>query len=285
MIRQDKLVSIGMPVYNGEEFLRQALDSLLSQSYKNFELIISDNASLDDTPKICEEYIAKDRRIRYVRQIRQIGGVNNFEFVLKQTRGEYFMWAAHDDVWDSRFIEECIERFSTNKGVIMVFSNFAKINKFGDITEVYTPQNFFPFEKDIYQRLKRYLLFWCRDGKANLMYGLWVRKELIQVPLFSSPSWGSDMNFVFRALSRGRFGLVDKMLFSKRVVSHSFSKRPFPIRVFIALLSRVEILLSPYFYTYMSDIFRIKQLTFVEKLKLIFYTFLTMCRLFFSYKV
>ena len=119
MGNQKELVSIGMPVYNGEEFLRQALDSLLSQSYKNFELIISDNASTDGTQKICEEYIARDKRIRYIRQNENIEELN-FEFVLKEARGNYFMWVSDDDVWDSRFVEECIKRFNTDKGLSLI---------------------------------------------------------------------------------------------------------------------------------------------------------------------
>ena len=238
------LVSIGIPVYNGEEFLRQTLDSLLSQSYKNLELIISDNTSVDGTRKICEEYIAKekDKRIRYIRQKENLGGPNNFEFVLKEARGKYFMWASDDDVWDSRFIEKCIKRFDADIGAIMVFSNFVKINEFGDAIEVYTPERFFPFEKDIYQRLKRYILFYGSDGKANLVHGLWIYKELIRIPIFTF-SWGSDMNFVFRALGRGRFSLVNKALFSKRVDSRlSQLKIPFPYKIFRAIFNRMKIL-------------------------------------------
>lgn len=104
MNSQNKLVSIGMPVYNGQRFLRRALDSLLAQDYKNFELIISDNASIDETRKICEEYLKKDKRITYIRQKENIGILKNFLFVLKRAKGEYFMWAAYDDWWDPAFI-------------------------------------------------------------------------------------------------------------------------------------------------------------------------------------
>ena len=281
----EKIVSIGLPVYNGEKFLSQALNSLLSQTHKNFELIISDNASLDSTQRICEELVKKDKRISYIRQKENIGVNENFKFVLQQAKGKYFMWASDDDVWDSQFIEECIKMFNIDKETIMVFSNFVKINELGDITEAYTPEKFFPFEKNIYQRLKQYLLLSCRDGKANIIYGLWVRKELIQVPIFSFPSWGSDMNFVFRALSQGRFDLVNRMLFFKRVESCSSPKILFPLKVFTIFLHRVKILFSPYIYTYIVDIFHIKQLSFTNKLKLFFYTFLIMGKLFLSRRI
>jgi len=90
-------VSIGMPVYNGEPFIREALDSLLAQTFTDFELIISDNASTDGTEAICREYAARDARIRYVRQAENRGVGANFKFVLEEAVGGYFMWTAVDD--------------------------------------------------------------------------------------------------------------------------------------------------------------------------------------------
>ncbi len=87
-----------MPVYNGERFVREALDSLLAQTFTDFELLISDNASTDGTEMICREYADRDPRIRFVRQVENIGALANFEFVMRQARGEYFMWAASDDL-------------------------------------------------------------------------------------------------------------------------------------------------------------------------------------------
>ncbi len=101
-------VSIGMPVYNGAGFIRDALDSLLAQTFTDFELIISDNASTDDTQAICAAYAARDPRIRYIRQPRNQGGVPNFLYVLQQARGDYFMWAAHDDIWAPDWLDVLI---------------------------------------------------------------------------------------------------------------------------------------------------------------------------------
>lgn len=97
-------VSIGMPVYNGEERVREALDSLLAQTFTDFELIISDDASVDKTGEICLGYVKKDPRIHYVRQPKNRGLESNFQFVLDQARGEYFMWAAQDDVRSPDYI-------------------------------------------------------------------------------------------------------------------------------------------------------------------------------------
>lgn len=102
--KNDLLVSIGLPVYNSALRIRQALDCLLGQKYRNIELVISDNASTDETQKICEEYAKSDNRIRYIRQEKNLGQVNNITYVIKEAKGEYFMLAADDDWWDSNFI-------------------------------------------------------------------------------------------------------------------------------------------------------------------------------------
>ncbi|MEI7431228.1 MAG: glycosyltransferase family 2 protein [Betaproteobacteria bacterium] len=97
-------VTIGMPVYNGEQTLPAALNSILSQTFTAFELVISDNASSDATESICRDYAARDRRIRYVRQEKNLGAAANFRYVLDEARGEYFMWAASDDIRSADFI-------------------------------------------------------------------------------------------------------------------------------------------------------------------------------------
>ena len=107
-------VSIGLPVYNGELFLKKALDSLLNQTYSNFELIISDNNSTDSTQKICEEYAKNDKRICYICQEKNIGAFSNFSFVLSKAQGKYFMWAAVDDYWDDNFLQKNLDILQQN---------------------------------------------------------------------------------------------------------------------------------------------------------------------------
>ncbi len=99
------LVTIGMPVYNGAKSIKKALDSLLNQTFTNFELIISDNASTDKTEEICKTYAAKDVRIKYIRQLENIGYVANFKYLLMDVQGDYFMWAAADDIRSLDYLE------------------------------------------------------------------------------------------------------------------------------------------------------------------------------------
>ena len=98
-------LTIGLPVYNGEKLLARSLDRLLAQTYSDFTLIISDNASTDDTPNICGEFTKRDRRIRYFRQDANLVWNENFRFVLMQANTPYFMWATHDDLWAPSFAE------------------------------------------------------------------------------------------------------------------------------------------------------------------------------------
>jgi glycosyltransferase involved in cell wall biosynthesis len=121
-------VSIGLPVYNGGLFLRGALDSLLQQSFSDFELIISDNASTDDTEIICREYAKKEGRIRYIRQPENQGAMANFKFVLDEAVGEYFMWAAADDRRTEKFLEYAVEVLDSDDKTGLVFSDMVTEN-------------------------------------------------------------------------------------------------------------------------------------------------------------
>ena len=115
-------VSFGLPIYNGEEFIATALDSILSQTFANFELIISDNASTDNTQEICQEYAAKDGRIRYYRNQENIGAAPNYNRVFELAKGKYFKWVAHDDLLDPNFLEKCVTVLESCPEVVLCYS-------------------------------------------------------------------------------------------------------------------------------------------------------------------
>src|SRR5512139_3267591 len=112
-------VSIGVPVYNGENFLKDALDSLLAQTFKDFEIVIADNVSTDQTEEICRSYAAKDARIRYYRNETNIGAGPNHNRVFELSRGEYFKWVCHDDMCAPEFLERCIEVLDRDPSVVL----------------------------------------------------------------------------------------------------------------------------------------------------------------------
>lgn len=122
-------ISIGLPVYNGEKYLRFAMNSILQQTYAGFELIISDNASTDATQEICREYAAKDDRIRYYRNETNIGAVVNYNRVFELGRGEFFKWASHDDEFHPSLLERCLKVFEQSPpSTVLVFSKAAIID-------------------------------------------------------------------------------------------------------------------------------------------------------------
>jgi glycosyltransferase involved in cell wall biosynthesis len=127
-------VSIGLPVWNGEKYLRLALNSILQQDYTDFELIISDNASTDGTPEICKTYAANDSRIRYFRNESNIGAGPNYRKVFELSRGELFKWCAHDDVCHSGFLRRCVETFAgAPPSVVLVYPRCELIDELGKV--------------------------------------------------------------------------------------------------------------------------------------------------------
>jgi len=108
------ILSIGIPVFNGERFLRKCIESLLSQTFRSFEIIISDNCSTDSTPKICKDYLDEDSRIRYIRHKKNMGLHWNFNFVLKEARSKYFTWVAVDHLFEPDFLEKNVNLLESN---------------------------------------------------------------------------------------------------------------------------------------------------------------------------
>ena len=114
-------ISIGLPVYNGERFLRTAVESLLSQTFEDFELIVSDNASTDGTEEICREFVRRDARVRYVRQDVNRGAAWNFNEVFLLSKAPYFKWAASDDACLPTLLQRCVEALFADRGAAMAF--------------------------------------------------------------------------------------------------------------------------------------------------------------------
>jgi glycosyltransferase involved in cell wall biosynthesis len=193
-------VSIGMPVFNGQPYITNAINSLLAQTYKNFELIISDNASTDSTEEICRAYAENDTRISYTRKKNNVGAFSNFQTVLASSTGEYFMWAAADDVWDPTWLEVLI----TNcvKYQCITFGRVRQIDSDGKVIDYSTNNRDLSFTGS---RLRRRTLFFLMPGligKANLFYGIYP-KEILAAEFLSSRSNNfrhSDMLFIYTLL-------------------------------------------------------------------------------------
>ncbi|MBI5667972.1 MAG: glycosyltransferase family 2 protein [Chloroflexi bacterium] len=124
-------VSIGLPVYNAERFLEQALDGILAQTFTDFELVICDNASTDRTQEICRRYAANDARIKYHRNSHNIGVSRNFNRTFELATGEYFKWCAHDDIPRHEFLEKCVEVLDKHQDVVLCYTRGIGIDENG----------------------------------------------------------------------------------------------------------------------------------------------------------
>jgi hypothetical protein len=124
--------------------------------------------------------------------------------VLKQARGEYFIWASDDDLWDTRFLKDCLHVFENDPELVMVFAGMIDIDKNGNKIKDIDPKGYMPLSRNLYERLKEHMLFYMDEGKLQLLFGLWKKSVLPNEPLFGyRPErreyyWGFDNYFVLR---------------------------------------------------------------------------------------
>lgn len=210
----DLRVSIGMPVYNAESSIRTAIDSLLSQTFTDFELIISDNASTDSTPIICEDYMREDNRVRFFRQKNNMGATGNFMFVLEQAKYKYFMWAAADDVWNPHFIEKNVQILELNKNVVGSTSN---VEFFGRQIVKSNPDANFTLYRDFIKNMpinasyERRAAYFLRYSLGMNMYSIFRTEELKKCAVYQAHS-GADLTIILNVLKYGDLHVIDEVL-------------------------------------------------------------------------
>jgi len=235
-------VSIGMPVYNGELFIREALDSLLVQTFTDFELIISDNGSKDATEAICKDYAEKDVRIRYIRQLENRGALANFEIVLNEAVGEYFMWAAADDRWSNLFINICVSALKDDSKSSFVMTKYVGISRFHKFFNRKFPDVLACIEiPDAYERVLAFTKQSFLTHKDNLVYALWRRPFLKNI-LRDCANVGSSMNELALLRSRGTYvpECHFEKIYKQYVPGHYWSDLFFvkPIDLFMKMRNR-----------------------------------------------
>ncbi len=213
------LVSIGVPTYNRPLKLRCALESLLGQTYKNIELIISDNSSTTyETECIAREFAGRDSRVRYIRQQMNIGAFSNFSYLLKQSTGDYFMWAADDDKWEPWFIEKCVSTLIRYPDVAAAMT---EVQYFG-VDGLYP---FFPEGKAFYRnstRSKISMLKYVLDNNyGNLIYSVFRYSSLMVEGRFFWEEAGNlssnEIPALLYAALRGGFVVLPEVGFYKEV--------------------------------------------------------------------
>jgi glycosyltransferase involved in cell wall biosynthesis len=215
------LVSIGMPVYNGEKYITQAIGSLLKQDFDDFELIISDNASTDSTYDICVEFASKDTRVKYTRNETNIGAELNFKKVLDIANSNYFMWAACDDLWSQNYLSGSVKAMEENTYAVLTYATLFNIDDSGSIIRDYPELHLLSKPGSLFDRLENFLWFEESLGKANLIYGLMktsVIKQIGPPKSYGFGNWGTDYLLVFNLLFHGKFIFLPQASFYKRLL-------------------------------------------------------------------
>ena len=216
-------VSIGLPVRNGENFLVEALDSLLAQSFEDFELVISDNASTDATEEICRTYADRDKRIQYSRTTENIGGAPNHNRVFELSRGEYFKWASHDDVCHPEFLLKCVDVLDRDPSVVVCYPRTMFIDEEGRPLETREPRPHLASGRSSL-RFKDVV----HVSRHHPIFGLMRSEVLRETPLLGRFAH-SDMALLAELSLNGPFHEVEEVLFSIR--EHQLrSVRAFDIR-------------------------------------------------------
>ena len=205
------LVSVGLPVYNGEQYLAESIDSVLNQTFTDLELIISDNASTDDTERICREYAAKDDRVRYIRNDTNVGAAKNYNKLVDMARGKYFKWTAADDVCAPTFLEHCVEVLEHDESVILSYTLTTDIDENGEVIR----QRDKRLQIDSSEPHKRFYKCICVPHPQTAVFGL-IRTDILKKTRLIGAYSSSDRTLLGELALRGMFHEVPEFLFFKR---------------------------------------------------------------------
>jgi len=224
------MITVGIPVYNGEQYIQKAINSVLTQSYTNFELIISDNASTDSTEEICKKFVQKDSRIKYVRQQMNEGTDFNFSFVLSEARSKYFAWLAADDYWEPTFLEKNIAALESDDNIVGSIG----LVKFYGIENFHIKKNLsykiknkikrgsndeyekYEHVRPVFGSYEKKASTYLRFDQASFVYGLF-RTEKLKKRRISVDMAGWDLIMILNILKEGDLYVVDEVLLHRFV--------------------------------------------------------------------
>lgn len=213
--RPQPRVTIGLPVYNGEKLLPRSLEALLSQEFTDFELLISDNGSLDNTEAICSKYCDKDPRVRYYRYARNMGLGRSLGRLAEMARGQYFIFAFHNDIFSKEYISSCVDVLDSDPSTVLCYSGAHLIdddgNMLSDITDA--------FKIDQDNVIERYASMLLNLNLCNCFHGL-VRTEELQSVIPFETCAASDVLLLSKLILKGKFHQIDSPLFFRAKPSH-----------------------------------------------------------------
>ncbi len=212
-------VSVGLPVYNGQAYLAEAIESVLGQTFTDFELIVSDNGSSDGTREIAERYAARDPRVRYVRSDTNRGAAWNYRRAFELARGEFFRWAPADDRFAPDSIAVCVAALDANPDAVLCYPKTDLVDAEGRVIETYD-DNLDLRSTDAVERFARAMR---QIGLVNVIYGLMRTQPLGKTRLMGT--WvGADEVLVFELALQGQFLELPVSRFYRRIHENAFSQ-------------------------------------------------------------
>ena len=218
MTADRRLLSIGLPVYNGERYLSQSLDSLLAQTFADFEVIVSDNASTDSTQEICREYASLDPRIRYCRSPVNVGAPQNYKRAFDESSGRYFKWHTSDDLVGPQFVERCMDALTADPRIVLVYTKSQLVDDVG----AYIADVAQDVALDSSSPSARFRQVHGNLGFCNVIYGV-LRRDVLERTRGLGAFFDSDRVLIAELALHGRFYEVPEVLFSRRMHSGAFS--------------------------------------------------------------
>lgn len=211
-------VFIGLPVYNGERFLAQTLDSLRAQSFTDFTLLIADNASTDRTPTICEHYCASDPRVHCIRHQQNIGGAQNWNFLVQQAQGQYFKWATANDECSPDFLARCVAALDADPSAVLCQGRTCLVDEDSGERNPYA-QDLALMDDRPSLRLRRLLMqLALNNGQSGL-----IRLAALKQTKLERPYPSGDIALMAELAMRGRFIVLPQVLLDRRMGCTTFS--------------------------------------------------------------
>jgi glycosyltransferase involved in cell wall biosynthesis len=180
------LVSIGLPVYNGEASVEAAIRSALLQSYDSLELLISDNASIDCTDVICRKFERTDQRVRYIRQPKNLGAAQNFQWVFDHSNGVFFMWLGADDVLSLSYLEDNIKILEGNSSAV---SSMTFMHCHSGATASIRPEHKTLNDIAAGDRIRAYLRFPGTNDRFYSLHRRWALEKCLPLPCIVANDW------------------------------------------------------------------------------------------------
>jgi glycosyltransferase involved in cell wall biosynthesis len=217
-IRAPRL-TVGMPVYNGDRTLATALEALLGQTFGDFELVVSDNASTDGTPDLLARYAAFDPRLRIVRQPQNLGANPNYSEVARRAHGEYFKWASSNDWCAPTFFERCIDVLDARSDIVLAFPRTKLFVTVPENAEEY-PYDF-GLESD--RPADRFIHLASKLRLNNVFNGV-IRVAALRRTRLVPHHCGSDIVLMAHLALLGKFAQVPEPLFFRRMEPQSATR-------------------------------------------------------------